>query len=365
METGDIRVRRGNLEAFCGSVFVHRGMSPGDAGLTADVLVSADACGIPSHGVGRLRRYVSGLDTGLMLPRESGEILVDTPASLVVDAKGAMGPPVSVRVMDSVIRKARDVGAAFGAVRNSNHFGIAGYYARRALSEDMVGIAMTNTAALGVPTFGREAFFGTNPIAFAAPADKEDPFVLDMSTTVVTRGKVEVYERKGGELPEGWAVDHTGKSARDPASLLAGMQERRGGGILPLGGLDTLLGGHKGYGLAVMVDILCAVLSGGPFGRDVYDTPESSARVSHFFGAIRIDRFRDPREFRADMDRMLRELRACPPAEGRDRVRYAGLPEAEHERETVRLGIPLSRKTWAMLRELAAETGVRLPLESL
>lgn len=363
METGDIRVRRGELEAFCGSVFEHRGMGPGDAAVTAEVLVAADACGIPSHGVGRLRRYVSGLDTGLMLPRETGTTILESPASLVIDARGAMGPPVSVRTMDAVIAKARENGAAFGTVRNSNHFGIAGFYARRALSEDMLGIAMTNTAALGVPTFGREAFFGTNPIAFAAPAGKEGAFVLDMSTTVVTRGKVEVYERKGGELPEGWAVDHTGKTARDPGSLLEGMQERRGGGILPLGGLDTLLGGHKGYGLAVMVDILCAVLSGGPFGRDVYDTPESSARVSHFFGAIRIDRFRDPGEFRADMDRMLRDLRACPPAEGRDRVWFAGLPEAEAERESERRGVPLSRKTWEMLRGLAVETGVHLPRE--
>jgi len=365
MEDVDVRVDRRELEAFCRSVFEHGGMSPGDAGVTAEVLVSADAYGIPSHGVGRLRRYVSGLETGLMLSRESGVTLMETPASLVIDARGAMGPPVSVRVMGRVIEKAREAGAAFGAVRNSNHFGIAGYYARMALAEDMLGIAMTNTAALGVPTFGREAFFGTNPIAFAAPSDTEDPFVLDMSTTVVTRGKVEVYERRGGELPEGWAVDHTGKSARDPGSLLAGMQERLGGGILPLGGLDTLLGGHKGYGLAVMVDILCALLSGGPFGRDVYDTPESSARVSHFFGAIRIDRFRDPGEFRADMDRMLRELRACPPAEGRDRVWFAGLPEAEHERETGRRGVPLSSKTWSMLRELAAETGVELPQKSL
>lgn len=361
MNFSEIRVRRGDLIDFCKSVFENRGMSPGDAGVSAEVLVAADAYGIPSHGVGRLRRYVSGLDTGLMLPRESGTTRMETASSLVVDARGAMGPPISVRVMGKIIEKAKTAGAAFGAVRNSNHFGIAGYYARMALAEDMLGIAMTNTAALGVPTFGREAFFGTNPIAFAAPSDKEEPFVLDMSTTVVTRGKVEVYERRQEELPEGWAVDHTGKSARDPGSLLSGMQERRGGGILPLGGLDTLFGGHKGYGLAVMVDILCALLSGGPFGRDVYDTPESSARVSHFFGALRIDRFRDPGDFKADMDRMLRELRACPPAEGRDRVLYAGLPEAERARESELRGVPLSLKTWSMLRDLSAETGVKLP----
>ncbi len=361
METYDIRVERQALELFCQSIFQALDMSETDSRIAAEVLVAADAYGIPSHGVGRLWRYVNGLKTRLMLPDVPVNVLMDTPSSIVIDAQGAMGAPVSVQAMTHVIQKAKINGAAFGCVKNSNHFGIAGYYARMALREDMLGIAMTNTAALGVPTFGRDVMFGTNPLAFAAPADRERAFVLDMSTTVVTRGKVEVYERLEKELPDGWAVDKTGKSARNPRSLLDDMQERLGGGILPLGGLGKDFGGHKGYGLAVMVDILCAVLCGASFGQGVFDTAESSARVSHFFGAIKIENFRDPLDFRKDMDGMLRALRACPTAEGEERVYFAGLPEMEYEHETRRYGVPIVPKTYTMLREVGDEFGIAVP----
>jgi L-2-hydroxycarboxylate dehydrogenase (NAD+) len=360
-EQSEVRIERASLEAFCEKVFLSHGVGAEDSRVAAAVLVAADAMGIASHGVGRLRRYVEGLKSGLMVPAAPVEALRDTPSSLVIDAHGALGAPVSVRAMRAVIGKARENGAAFGCVRDSNHFGIAGYYARMALEEDMLGVAMTNTAALAVPTFGRIAMFGTNPIAFAAPADREKAFVLDMSTTVVTRGKLEVYEKLGRELPDGWAVDKTGRPARDARSMLDDMQARTGGGMLPLGGLGMEASGHKGYGLAVMVDILCAVLCGAPFGLDVYDTPTSSARVSHFFGAIRIDRFRDPLEFRRDMDRMLAQLRASPPAEGERRVYFAGLPEAEREEESGRRGVALLSKTLAGLAAIGRECGIPAP----
>lgn len=356
-----VRVGWDELTLFCKDVFRRLGLSEEDAQITASVLVAADARGIPSHGVARLRRYIRGIETGLMLPQASVEVLVETPVSLVYDAHGAMGAPVSVRAMESVIRKARASGAAFCCVRDSNHFGIAGYYAMMALPEDMLGIAMTNTAALGLPTFGRVAMYGTNPIAFAAPADEERAFVLDMSTTVVTRGKIEVYERLGKELPEGWALDRYGRPAKDAHSLLEDMLYRVGGGILPLGGAGEEFGGHKGYGLAIMVDILCAVLSGAPFGPALSDTPESSGRVSHFFGAIRVDIFRDPGAFRRDMDRMLRALRECPPAEGATRVYFAGLKEFEHEDECRRLGIPILARTYSQLCAIGNEYGVTPP----
>ncbi len=360
-EEEDVRIARPALEAFCQQVFRRLDLSEGDARIAAAVLVAADARGIPSHGVARLQRYVNGLRTGLMLPDAPIEVLVDTPASVVIDAHGAMGAPVSARAMESVIDKARSNGAAFGSVRDSNHFGIAGYYAMMALGEDMVGIAMTNTAALGVPTFGRQVMYGTNPLAFAAPADEERAFVLDMSTTVVTRGKIEVYERSGKALPSGWAVDRSGHPARDAQSLLDDMSHRVGGGILPLGGIGEDLGGYKGYGLAVMVDILCAVLCGAPFGPSLSDTATSSGRVSHFFGAIRIDAFRDPRAFRRDMDRMLRDLRNCPPAQGAERVYVAGQKEFEREDESLRLGVPLLKKTWFQLCAIGSEYGLDPP----
>jgi LDH2 family malate/lactate/ureidoglycolate dehydrogenase len=357
----EIRIERNELAAFCARVFEHMGMNAADAHSAADVLTAADARGIPSHGVGRLRRYVNGIRTGLMRPDATPETVAETPTSLVVDARGAMGAPVSVRTMERAIAKAEQAGAAFASVRDSNHFGIAGYYAMMALAHDMIGIAMTNTAALAVPTGGRQVMFGTNPLAFAAPADREQAFVLDMSTTVVTRGTIEVCEREGKPMPFGWAVDKAGRPATDARAILDDMQERRGGGILPLGGAGTMFGGYKGFGLAVMVDILCAALSGGPMGPEVFDTATSSARVSHFFGAIRVAGFRDPAAFRADMDRMLAALRATPLAEGEARVYFAGLREFEAERACGCAGVPLTRKTYESLCAIGRDLGIGAP----
>lgn len=354
---GVVRVRRETLERFCASVFKLCGLSSGDADVSAKVLVAADARGIPSHGVARLERYVNGLRSGLMDPSAKVQVLHETPLSVAMDARGAMGAPVSVRAMTQALSKAEVGGAGFAVVRDSNHFGIAGYYAMMALPKDMIGIAMTNTAALGVPTFGRRVMFGTNPIAFAAPADREGAFVLDMATTVVTRGKVEVYDRAEKSLPPGWAVNTSGTTATDPDSLLDDMLHRRGGGILPLGGEGDDHGGHKGFGLAMMVDILCAVLSGGPSGPHVFDTADSSARVSHFFGAFRVDMFRDPSEFRRDMDAMLSEYRSAQPAEGADRVYFAGLKELEQERQAAENGVPLTEMVYAKLKEIGKELG--------
>jgi len=355
------RIDRETLRGFCCAVFERLGLPPEDARQAADVLVAADVRGIPSHGVGRLWRYVNGLRSGLMIPDARPETVHETDMTLLIDARGGMGAPVSVKAMRAVIEKARRAGAAFCCVRDSNHFGIAGYYAMMPLEENMLGIAMTNTAALGVPTFGRRAMFGTNPVAFAAPAGREGAFVLDMSTTVVSRGKVEVMAREGAPLPSGWAVDSAGRPATDARRLLEEMTEGCGGGLLPLGGAGEEFGGHKGYGLAVMVDILCAVLCGAPTGPDVKDTPTSSARVSHFFGAISISAFRDPAAFRADMDAMLSRLRASPPAAGRDRVYFAGLKEREHERSAVRLGVPVAATAYESLCAIADRMGIAPP----
>jgi len=361
MDAEHVRVSREELVLFCQRVFQRLDLSERDAETAASVLVAADARGIPSHGVARLQRYINGLEAGTILPHAPIEVLMDTPSSLVIHAHGGMGAPASVQAMERVLHKAKGNGVALGCVRHSNHFGIAGYYAMMALEEDMLGLAMTNTAALGVPTFGRQVMYGTNPLAFAAPADEERAFVLDMSTTVVTRGKIEVYERLGQELPAGWAVDRDGRPAQEAHSLLDGMFRRLGGGILPLGGAGEDLGGHKGYGLAVMVDVLCAVLCGAPFGPGVSDTATSSGRVSHFFGALRIDTFRDPREFRRDMDCMLRDLRNCPPAVGAERVYFAGQKEFEQEAECARMGVPLLRETYDQLCEIGRARHVTPP----
>ncbi len=357
----EVRVYRDVLVGFCADVFCKHGLSPEDGRAAAEVLVAADARGIPSHGVGRLWRYVNGLKDGTMLPDVKPEIVRETQSSLVLNAKGSMGAPVSVHAMKSIIEKARKTGAAFGCVRDSNHYGIAGFYAMMALEHDMIGVSMTNTAALGVPTFGSEVVFGTNPFAFAAPADKEKAFVLDMSTTVVTRGKVEVYNRLNKPLPVGWAVYADGSHADNPAKILDDMFYRKGGGILPLGGAGEEFGGHKGYGLAVMVDILCAVLAGAPFGQDICDTETTSARVSHFFGAIKIESFREASSFRKDMDKMLYRLRNIPPIPSQKQVYFAGLKEFMAEEDSLKAGVKVMPKVYDELCGIGAECGVPAP----
>jgi LDH2 family malate/lactate/ureidoglycolate dehydrogenase len=200
--------------------------------------------------------------------------------------------------------------------------------------------------------------FGTNPIAFAVPGLGKDLFSLDMATTTVTRGTIEVAAREGESLPSGWAVGTDGRTTADPVRLLEDMLYKRGGGLLPLGGEGTGLGGHKGYGLAVMVDILCALSSGGVFGGAVMDSELTSARVCHFFMALRIDLFRDPEDFKKDISRMLGELRSLRPAEGARRVYYAGLLEQEAEARCEQEGVPLTADVWKTLRETAVELGV-------
>lgn len=354
MENGrKIEITR--LKEFCRNIFIKLGMENNDARISSDVLVAADIRGTASHGVGRLRRYVKGLQQKQMLPDAEGQILVSTPVSVVFDARGGMGAPASLKTMKMIIEKAMENGSAFGCVKNSNHFGIAAYYAMMALEYDMIGIAMTNTAALGVPTFGRQVMFGTNPLAFCAPAKREKAFVLDMSTTVVSRGKIEVYNRKKEALPENWAVDKNGLPASDAETILDDMFHRRGGGILPLGGAGEFYGGHKGYGLAIMVDILCSVLCGAPFGPDISDTAESSARVTHFFGAMKISNFTDPASFRNDMDKMLEQLRNTPAAKGSECVYFAGQKEFENEQKALKEGLTLPDKLIDDLNSIAEE----------
>lgn len=353
-----VRVDGPALEALCSEAFASLGVPEDEAACQAAVLVEADARGIPSHGVARLPRYIAGLETGQMAARVERVVVRESPSSLLVDARRGLGAPVSSWAMRTAIDKARVSGMAFASVRNSNHFGIAGHYAAMAVGEDMFGLAMTDTAALGVPTFGSRPMFGTNPLAFAAPAGRMKAFLLDMSTTVVTRGKVETYQRLGKLLPEGWALDKEGRAAREPAPLLADMLVGAGGGIAPLGGLGELFGGYKGYGLAAMVEILTGLISGGAFGAEVKDTALSSATVSHCFAAMRIDLFQEPALFKARMDEYLESLVSSPKAEGAERIYYAGLKEAEAAEESALNGVALERGVFERLGKIAEARGL-------
>ena len=366
-----IRVQPELLNAFCGKVLEALGVAPDDAAVVADVLVTADLRGTSSHGVARLGLYVSELRAGYAQPRPQVRVVRETPVTALLDAGGGLGPPVSKRAMRLAMDKAQDVGAGFVSVRNSNHFGIAAYYAMMALSRDMIGISMTNAAVLVAPTFGRDARLGTNPISVAAPAGEEHPFVLDMATSTVSFGRVEVYDRKGQPMPLAWATDEQGEPTTDAARVIGNLERRKGpalGGLLPLGGIGELLGGHKGYGLALMVDILSGVLSGAGYADKMYlDDAEGRglpANVGHFFGALRIDAFRPVDEFKATMDDLIRRLKATPKVAGQERVYIHGEKEFETAEERQRAGVILHPAVVASLRAIARETGVPISLRA-
>jgi len=301
-----------------------------------------------------------------MVARPQEQVVRETPATALIDAGAGLGQPVSYRAMQMAIRKALEVGAGFVTVRNSNHYGIAGYYAMMALEHDCIGMSMTNADVLVVPTFGRNAMLGTNPIAVAAPAGEERPFVLDMATSTVPRGKLEVYHRLGKPMPLGWATDERGIATEDAGRVLENFKKRAGGGLLPLGGEGELFSGHKGYGLALWVDIFCAVLSGAAYADLVYPkTPDGKplpANLGHFFGAWRVDAFRPVEEFKTAMDDLQRRLKNTPKAEGATRIYIHGEKEYEETERRLREGIPLNPKVAADLQAIAAELGVEYDL---
>ncbi len=360
------RIQAEPLKDFCVQVFQKLDIPEEDARITADVLVTADLRGINSHGVARLRRYVNGLRDGMMLARPEVEVVTETPVTALIDAGAGLGQPVSYRAMEQAIQKAREYGAGFVTVRNSNHYGIAGYYAMMALEQDCIGISMTNAAVLVSPTFGRDAMLGTNPIAVAAPAGDERPFVLDMATSTVSRGKLEVYNRQEKPIPLGWATDETGTPTTDAGRVLENFKQRAGGGLLPLGGAGELLRGYKGYGLALWVDVFCAILSGAAYADLVYPkTPDGKplpSKIGHFFGAWRVDGFRPVDEFKAAMDDLQLRLKNAPKVEGETRIYVHGEKEYEEAERNSREGIPLNPKVAADLKAIGEEIGVRYNL---
>ncbi|MGB8266285.1 MAG: Ldh family oxidoreductase [Candidatus Velthaea sp.] len=350
------RVRENDAHAFVIRALTKVGVSEAQARDVANLLTTADLRGIESHGIARLRWfYVDRIRNGGINPNPAYRIVRETPVSVLIDADNGLGHPVSVLAMKKTIEKARERGIAFGAVRNSNHYGIAAHYAMMALEHDMIGMSSTDSAHFAIPTYGRDKMQGTNPFAFAVPTDKEPAFVLDFATTTVTYGKLEVYERRGLELKPGWAVDRNGAGTGDPT------EARFHGALTPLGGIGVENGGHKGYGLGALSEILCGVLAGGIFGTGL-SLPEGLSApggiTSHWFGALRVDALRDVADFKRDMDRELRMFKDSAKAPGQDRIYVSG--EIEHEKtvEYLRDGVPVLDKVWADLDAMADEIGI-------
>ena len=326
------RVRHEKLTRFVTRNFEKLGVPKEDAEIGANVLVQADLRGVDTHGVIRFNPqawYVKWLTEGSMTARPNIQVISESASTALIDGDRGMGMVIGHRAMDIAIRKAKESGIGMVAVRNSRHYGMSAYYSMMALPHDMIGIAMTNASRQVVPTFGREARFGTNPMCFAVPTGKELPFVLDMATTTAAAGKLELAARQGKAIPLGWALNERAEGTDDPR---VAQKARK---LLPLGG-SREGGNHKGYGLAILVEILCGVLTGTLTALNADQDPRG-----HFFGAIRLDTFRPVGEFKEDMDRLLHELKATPPIEGQDRVYAAGEIEFETAAERREHGIPL------------------------
>ncbi len=354
-----VKVITKDLEDFVVDVLQKHGMTATDAMITADVMVGADKRGIESHGVARLKRYVDGIKKGIIRLDARIETMVETPVSLLVDGGGHMGQVVAYRTMKRCIEKARKNFICLATIRNSNHYGIAGYYSQMALDEKMIGLSLTNSAPLVVPTFARDAMIGTNPISVGVPADKEMNFLLDMATSTVSRGKLEVSARKGEKIPKTWATDETGHPTTDAQKVLDNLADRKGGGLLPVGGVGMDNGGHKGYGLGVLVDILAGVMSDGAVGLDVYGKKGQPAGVAHFLGVINPDAFAGLEAIQRKMDYYALMLKQSDLAEGDERVYVAGEKEYENAEANKKI-LTLQDKVFENLNDIGNEFNFRL-----
>ena len=344
-----------HLREFTREVFIHMGCSLEHAALASEVLVSADLRGIDSHGIARLSGYVRLWEAKRINARPNIRVVHETPSTAVIDGDAGLGLVVAPYAMEVAMQKAAAAGTGWVSVKNSNHFGIAGYHAMKALDQDMIGMAMTNASPLVAPTFSTERMLGTNPIAVAIPAKEQPAFVADFATTTAANGKLEILQRKNEEAPYGWIQDKEGNPSNNPHEL------KSGGALLPLGG-DREHGSHKGYCLGAIVDIFSAVLSGAnygpwapPFVSFLPLAPDPVGEgLGHFLGAMRVDAFRPADEFKSNMDTWINRFRAAEPVSGK-KVLIPGDPEREMHQERLANGIPVIEPVVKDMREVAAK----------
>ena len=348
-----------DLKGFSARVFMHFGIAEADARQAADVLAQSDLRGIDSHGMARLHTYFDMLALGRINPRPNIKIVREKAGIATVDGDNGLGLVVGPKANQIAMEKAERHGSGWVSVCHSNHFGIAGYYPLKALERDLIGWAMTNSTKLVAPLWGAERMLGTNPIAIAFPGFKEPPIVIDMATSAVAYGKIEMALRKKTEIPRGWIVDKNGFMTTNPHDMIDG------GSQLPLGS-ERELGGHKGYALAAMVDILCCVLSGanwGPFAppfalRQEVPTRSVGKGIGHFFGAMQIEGFIDKNEFKRQIDEWIRVFRNTKPAPGTSGPLIPGDPEREAEAIRSKEGIPLLKPVVDDLLDISRKTGI-------
>jgi LDH2 family malate/lactate/ureidoglycolate dehydrogenase len=347
------------LRTFTEDIFKAIGCSNEHAVLAADVLLKSDLRGIDSHGVARLSGYVRLWEKKRINPTPNIQIVHETPTTATIDGDAGLGLVVAPFAMEVAIKKAELYGSGWVSVRNSNHFGIAGYHGLMAVEKDMIGFAMTNASPLVAPTFSNERLLGTNPMCYAFPAGKYPPVIVDLATSAAANGKLEIAQRLGKQVPEGWIQDKEGNYTTDPHAL------KTGGSLLPLGS-DRDHGSHKGFGLSATVDILSAVLSGANYGPWVppfvafLDPPTDpvGAGIGHFLGAMRVDGFRPVDEFKNHLDNWIERFKSSTTVDVDQKVIIPGEPELEAEADRLANGIPLVDAVVEDLNKLAERFGI-------
>jgi len=350
------------LERFMKEVLMGAGVPEKDAEICAEILIAADKRGIDSHGINRLKPiYYNRIKDGILNPVTNFEIIKEGPATAVIDGHDGMGHVISKKAMQMAIDKAKIYGLGMVAVRNSSHYGIAGYYGLMAEQEGMIGITGTNARPSIAPTFGVENMLGTNPLTFVMPTDEDFPFFLDCATSVIQRGKIEFYARSGKDTPEGLVIGRDGKTLTDSDEILKALVAGEAA-LAPLGGIGEDNGGYKGYGYAAVVEILSAALQGGAFLKmltGMRDGKKVPYNLGHFFIAINIDSFTELDEFKKTTGDILRELRNSVVAPGAERIYTAGEKEHLAYLERKDKGVPVNEALQNEMIQLVDELGLK------
>jgi len=362
MNVGADRVRQQIV-----NVLAAWGMAPELIEVTADKMVETDLFGVESHGISMLMMYETMRRAGTLNMKARPHVVKDTPATALIDGDAGLGHPVSAMAMNLAVDKALAVGIGMVGVRNSHHFGAAGVYARIAAERGAIGLVTSATRGIMmVPTGAAEPVLGTNPLAFAAPAGRHPPFVLDMATTTVAANKVKVYDLKSKPIPSGWVVDGAGAGVTDPREAMATLHDRKEGGLSPVGGTPEL-GSHKGYGLAMMVHILGGTLTGGSFSplRKRTAKPGDPENIGHYFQAVDPKVFLDDGRFQSDLDSVIDVMHETPPADPARPVMVAGEPEERERERRLRDGIPIPPALDRHIRDICERSGAAYVLEAV
>ncbi len=350
------------LQKFMIDTFKKMGLNKHDAEISSDILISANKAGMDSHGIDRLKTYYyDKLKAGIINKETNIEIINNQLTTAVIDGHGGIGLVIGRKSMQLAIDKAREYGLGMVAVRNSNHYGFAGYYAKMAIDHEMIGITGTNTPPYVAPTFGIESLLGTNPLTFGIPTDEKFPFIIDCATTVTALGKIQLYEKLNKDLPDGWVMDNHGNMIKDAKKAHHDLMSREAS-LLPLGGIGEENAGYKGYGYSTVVEILSAALQEGDYlNRIIVKEKDkgSNKSIGHFFIAINISSFIEMHKFKNIAGNILRGLRSSRKAPGAERIYTAGEKEYLIWMERKDKGVPVNQKMQEQLLTIQEELNLK------